>query len=743
MLSDLLTLIPDIESKEPLSPSEQSNKRRAARVNYAELEALESEGDTPNRDAKRFQDMLLSRLPGLGNPVFDEFENGSKIDLPWIRRHGLCRPLLIHTASGLGLRTPPSYFTVRDVAQTLGHNWPIEVLDVASQSEVPGSWTLGEWAEYYHTAPSSRRRVLNVITLEFSGTPLAKLVRAPRFVRQIDWIDTVFPGFRRSSGEYPLVQLYCLMSVAGSWTDFHVDFGGTSVWYHVHTGSKTFIFLPPTPKALESYEQWTRSPSQSRTFFTDTLQEEEKRATFSITITAGQTLIIPSGYIHAVFTPCDSLVFGGNYLHGMAMDTQLRIYELELASKVRKKYRFPYYEHIQWYAMAYYVQFARLPNFKELFDKAQKWSGGHSDEDDSLCLSLSNVGLSIHELRSLPSLLKTLTHLRNSLFSRKEEVSGATVAFSSRPTIKGSIKHLGVTGEDEYLFFAPSEAATEAAAMAGCESPEDLLLELCRAIQVPTTGGISEPISSMAHPSTGSKLSLLAVHGYDESIPTHVSTSLYTLDLFKRGVTSVLHHPILSHPNTATRRITCEDQTEIKLLGSLLSSGVYALPRCKLGLYGGALPLFTGEEGEGGVDYFKAGRGSIQEGFVEESCRQGPSVPNPPSPSIWELSLKTDESTSKQMNKKRKKKLSDYGDGADADKDDEVEGEEGGWDDDGSSEEEESSEKRRKGRTEGSTVKKAKKNNESAPLSSVCLKPKAPKNLTGSAALRAILKKRR
>jgi hypothetical protein len=128
------------------------------------------------------------------------------------------------------------------------------------------------------------------------------------------------------------------MSVAGSWTDFHVDFGGTSVWYHVHTGSKTFIFLPPTPKALESYEQWTRSPSQSRTFFTDTLQEEEKRATFSITITAGQTLIIPSGYIHAVFTPCDSLVFGGNYLHGMAMDTQLRIYELELASKVRKKY---------------------------------------------------------------------------------------------------------------------------------------------------------------------------------------------------------------------------------------------------------------------------------------------------------------------------------------------------------------------------------------------------------------------
>ena len=29
------------------------------------------------------------------------------------------------------------------------------------------------------------------------------------------------------------VQKYCLMSVKDSYTDFHVDFGGTSVWYHI------------------------------------------------------------------------------------------------------------------------------------------------------------------------------------------------------------------------------------------------------------------------------------------------------------------------------------------------------------------------------------------------------------------------------------------------------------------------------------------------------------------------------
>jgi hypothetical protein len=40
---------------------------------------------------------------------------------------------------------------------------------------------------------------------------------------------------------YPKVQKYCLMSVKGCYTDFHVDFGGTSVWYHILKGSKVRI----------------------------------------------------------------------------------------------------------------------------------------------------------------------------------------------------------------------------------------------------------------------------------------------------------------------------------------------------------------------------------------------------------------------------------------------------------------------------------------------------------------------
>lgn len=34
---------------------------------------------------------------------------------------------------------------------------------------------------------------------------------------------------------------YCLMSVKGCFTDFHIDFGGTSVWYHVFKGGKVSV----------------------------------------------------------------------------------------------------------------------------------------------------------------------------------------------------------------------------------------------------------------------------------------------------------------------------------------------------------------------------------------------------------------------------------------------------------------------------------------------------------------------
>ena len=131
---------------------------------------------------------------------------GAQLDLAWLRRHGLRRPLRVAQREGLGLAVPGPRFTVRDVAETVGLATPIDVIDVATQDELRG-WTLGAWADYFHGARRGRRAVLNVISLEFSGTPLERHVRSPRVVRQIDWIDTVWPGSRRAAGQYPQVRM--------------------------------------------------------------------------------------------------------------------------------------------------------------------------------------------------------------------------------------------------------------------------------------------------------------------------------------------------------------------------------------------------------------------------------------------------------------------------------------------------------------------------------------------------------
>lgn len=79
--------------------------------------------------------------------------------------------------------------------------------------------------------------------------------------------------------------------------------------------------------------------------------------------------IIPTGYIHAVYTPMDSIVFGGNFLHSYNVDTrefprsldsplnsiatdsffsssggELRLRQIEIDTKVPQRFRFPMFD---------------------------------------------------------------------------------------------------------------------------------------------------------------------------------------------------------------------------------------------------------------------------------------------------------------------------------------------------------------------------------------------------------------
>ena len=148
---------------------------------------------------------------------------------------------------------------------------------------------------------------------------------------------------------YPKVQKYCLMSIAGCYTDFHVDLGGTSVWYHVLKGKKIFWLIPPNQANFKAFEQWTMSGKQSDLFFGDLVAKCGR-----VELNPGNTFFIPSGWIHAVYTPVDSLVFGGNYLHPFAIERQLKVAQVEETVKVPHKYRFPFFAEMMWFTLDKY-----------------------------------------------------------------------------------------------------------------------------------------------------------------------------------------------------------------------------------------------------------------------------------------------------------------------------------------------------------------------------------------------------
>ncbi|UJR27129.1 hypothetical protein I4U23_008428 [Adineta vaga] len=135
------------------------------------------------------------------------------------------------------------------------------------------------------------------------------------------------------------------MSPQSSYTDFHIDFGGSSVWYSVVRGEKIFYLIEPTDENLQKYADWSKSPTESETFLGDCVSN-----CYKMHLREENTVFIPAGWIHAVYTVTDSLVFGGNFLQSMDVDMQLRIYELERLAQVPHKFQFPLFETFHWYA---------------------------------------------------------------------------------------------------------------------------------------------------------------------------------------------------------------------------------------------------------------------------------------------------------------------------------------------------------------------------------------------------------
>ncbi|KAL1416145.1 hypothetical protein MTO96_006412 [Rhipicephalus appendiculatus] len=243
--------------------------------------------------------------------------NGEQFNLQYLLHSGFTNPVLVTKKDGLGLVMPPEDLTVSDVMDFIGPDFMLDVIDVRKQEDL--KMTMSEWVDYFNSY--DRSKVFNVISLEFSDTRLSDFVKPPSLVQRI--------------------------TPENSFTDFHIDFGGSSVWYHVLRGEKLFYLIRPTQTNLSLYEHWMASANQSETFFGD-----QADACYRLTLTAGQTLFIPTGWIHAVYTSVDSMVFGGK------LSAQLQHWP-------PATYKFPSFETTHWFAASYVIEQLRSATASE------------------------------------------------------------------------------------------------------------------------------------------------------------------------------------------------------------------------------------------------------------------------------------------------------------------------------------------------------------------------------------------
>lgn len=302
----------------------------------------------------------------------------------------LLKPILIRGANpnvaetydpNINLTMQIPKYDIEKVTEKIGHTRKVPVMDVMTQNNSP-RWDMQRWCDYFKTAKENRDKIRNVISLEISDTELGEEVEIPKIVSDLDIILKLFANENDQLGELleshgvfpPKVRKYILMSVAGSYTDFHIDFAGTSVYYSPLSGHKQFILIPPIHRNLEIYKKWCLSDDQNNVWLPSLFKpltnkdifkikksDESNRIPeaylnngFIVDILPGDLLLLPSMWIHSVYTKEDSIIIGGNYLNLLSLENHLETYKIEVATKVNDQFKFPNFVKFIW-LIAYYL----------------------------------------------------------------------------------------------------------------------------------------------------------------------------------------------------------------------------------------------------------------------------------------------------------------------------------------------------------------------------------------------------
>ena len=143
---------------------------------------------------------------------------------------------------------------------------------------------------------------------------------------------------------------YLLLGPEGAYTDWHVDFAGSSVWYHIVKGKKVFMAAPDTAHNIRQFLQWSSSDDQSD-FLGDRLEKCVR-----LELKEGDTMFLPGGWFHAVSTPEDSVVVGGNYINPLRVRQLITVRKIERRLGISPQAEFPKFDMLMYYAAGDFIK---------------------------------------------------------------------------------------------------------------------------------------------------------------------------------------------------------------------------------------------------------------------------------------------------------------------------------------------------------------------------------------------------
>ncbi|CAI5454021.1 unnamed protein product [Caenorhabditis angaria] len=267
-------------------------------------------------------------------------------------------PYVIENVTGLGFNVDAA-LNVPQIVKSLGREFTTNAY--LNSDRKYASMKMGEFNDLW-VNKQLRKQPVNLLQLEVGSNPMLDAgIGVPTIfehcsIQQCYDIEDAAKELKNCAK--PSIKKFCLVTMAQSFTDFHVDFSGTSFWFFMQEGEKLFYIIPPTDENLEEYQDDEENGTNVE-WLGDRLKTEIRR----IHLRKGQMLFVPSGYLHAVYTPCDSLVFGGSIFSLPHLEMQLKITGIE--TRLRIKEVMPHLAEI-YFAIAKHLLLPKLKSSRNM-----------------------------------------------------------------------------------------------------------------------------------------------------------------------------------------------------------------------------------------------------------------------------------------------------------------------------------------------------------------------------------------